>query len=272
MSGGRIHLGGGGLLHEYGITGGNLGDEAVRDAISVGYSWNYFTTTLPTGADSSKLICLYQFDGPDEGLTDRTGNGHDLTVNRDVFWAHLKGSLGINAVQFRDNTNSEGPVRLFPGTTGAWTVEWLWSPIAWTTAADFIFAVYGAGETEASNVTVDIIVAATNGQIGVHHERGAGSNVSGNFSFTGLLGHIQYGAVTRNADGVTHKLYSDGDYVETLVLDNPPTGGDGADVHVAVGGGDTDNDLYAYLFSIRYVQEEYSAAQILESYNAVRGF
>jgi hypothetical protein len=205
-------------------------------------------------------------------LTDRAGNGHDLTANRDVFWAALAGSVGINALQVRTNTNIEGPTGLYPGTLGAFTVEWIWSPILWSADTDFIFSVGGPGsELEADNFTLRILVNAGDGAYGNFHERGAGTNVEGFGTSAGLIGHVQYGAMTRNADGVTHKLYSDGDFRETITLSDPPTGGDGANVVVQVGGDDTANDLYAFLFSIRYAQEEYTAAQILESYQRVRG-
>jgi hypothetical protein len=244
--------------------------------ITVDYCrWKYLTMFPPAGASAANIEALYQFNKHTDGLLDLSGNGHHLT-NRggyQDYYSPTEESLGVAGLELRANYWAHGPTGLYPGTTGPWTLEFLWTPTLWTEDNDFVIAIGdGAGsEAEEDNITCEIVLLNTYGDIGVIHERGNGVNVGTTwFEHCGNKHNTQLVGVTRAGDGVTHKLFQNGIHVDTIVMSNPPTGGDGSDVKIMIGGSSAGNDLYAYLHSLRYAKELYSDAQMLQSYQACR--
>jgi hypothetical protein len=238
--------------------------------------WKYLTMNVPAGASPANVVCLYQFNKHTEGLLDRSGNGHNLTnkATYEDYYPPVAHSLGVSGLEFRSDYNVYGPTGLGPNTLGAFTLEFLWTLTAFTTDDDFVFVVAGTpgSEAEEDNVTASFWLdrTADRGQLYAFHEYGAGLNELARFDWCGCESGPQYVAITRAADGVTYKLYLNGEHVGTTVAANPPTGGGSANVNVRIGGDSAGNDLYGYVHTLRYTKELYSDAQIAESYLACR--
>lgn len=238
--------------------------------------WKYLTTSLPAGADPSKLVCLYQFDGAARGLLDRSGKGHDLSVinpaGSPAYFTPSEESLGVAGCEFRTNFYMAAPAGLYPATTGAYTVEFIWTYLIPTDQTDFVIAIGGPTESEEDNFTVDILVRSSGygGQIHFVQEYDNGTNVTVYTSRVPCQNGPQHVAVTRAADRRTIRLYFNGELVETVVFAAAGTGGNGPNVQILVGGSSSGNDLYSYLNSLRCVGEQYSDDQIMASYLACR--
>jgi len=237
--------------------------------------WLYLGLELPAGVTPGNLVCLYQFNESPDGLTDRSGNGHNLTLNGGTeIYTPTERVLGVAGLELRNDRFAAAPTGLSPQTLGAFTVECIWTPGVWTVDDDSIFDIRGAtaGELEDDNASVSLWVGNEPGmgRYWAQHEYGAGLDSNNYFTFGGTLNTTQLVTLTRAADGVTYKLSLQGELVETVVAANPPTGGGGANVRIRVGGYSFGNDVYGALHSLRYVKEEFTAAQVLASYLEVR--
>ena len=232
--------------------------------------WKYLGTSPPTGT----VEALYQFDGITSGLTDRSGNGHLLTHNGTEYYAPGEEALGVAGLELRANRYCYGPTGLYPGTTGAFTVEAIWTPGIWSDADDVIFTVIGATTSglEAENCTVELAVNSNvgRGTYKIRHEYGAGNWEELNSQWAGAIGEPHMVTLTRASDGKTYKVFINGVLLETLVATNAVTGGGSATERIRVGGYTTGNDLYGVLHSIRYTLAEFSEAQVLSSYQDCR--
>lgn len=245
--------------------------------ITVDYCrWKYLTMTLPAGASPSNVVCLYQFNKHTEGLLDRSGNGHNLTnkATFEDYYSLTEQSMGVSGLEFRSDYFVYGPTGLSPSTLGALTLEFIWTPTLYTDQDDFIFMVAGPSASEAAedNIAVSFWLdrLADRGQLYALHEYGGGTNEIARFDWVGCQSAPQYVALTRAADGVTYKLYINGEHVATTVAANAPTGSSSSAVNIRMGGDSGGNDLYAYMHSLRYTKELYSDNQIMESYLACR--
>jgi hypothetical protein len=239
--------------------------------------WSYLTDSLPTGITPGNLEALYKFDQKTVGLTDRSTGGHNLTLNGGIdLYTPTEVSLGVAGMELRNDRYAYGPTGLYPGTTGACTLEALWTPGPWTVADDVIFSIIGVTGSglEAENCVFELQVDSEGprGQYLFRHEYGAGNWESLSSGWSSSMHCPTLVTVTRAADGKTYKLHINGEYLVTKVATNAVTdgGSPSSSQRIRVGGYGSGNDLYGTVHSIRYTKEEFSAAQVLEAYEACR--
>lgn len=251
-----------------------LTDADTRTLILPGFRWNYLTTTLPTGVADSALKALYQFDGPTLGLTDRSGNGHNLTIegDADYSWTVSEGAYGCNSLLLFDDTWARSALVATLTSLGVGTMEMVFLPWGFSGHGYTYYVAIGANrETEAANVSFSIRGTDYNG-LGYFHESGAGTNRTGVTNWAaGAMGHIQYAALTRAADGITYNFYMDGVFLETLTATAPPTGSTAVGLCVGANFDDSNNVLSSFS-SVRWSHAAFTAAQVQEAYYRVRGW
>jgi len=235
--------------------------------------WAYIDL-LPAGADSDLVECHYKFDGPTNGLTDLSGKGHHLTeYNGEAeVWVNTERSLGVGGLQIHRYSDFRGPTGLYPSTLGACTFEAIITQQEMSGYNEVLFVVSGVpGTTEIENFCLKVYFWTGYGYLRIGHESGNGSDKIVNFlTFLPTLGLTTHIAVTRAADGVTTKLYINGQYINTETNSLAPTGSSSANVTIRVGDTDYTRAMYGIVHSLRWTHEEWSAAQILESYEATR--
>lgn len=234
---------------------------------------------LPSGISVSTLVALYQFDGPTLGLTDRSGNGHDLTMISGVPVFSVLGDgektlHTFNAVTTYPQTEAKAGVF---NTTGALTIEWVAMVEEYNTGNEMPLFAIGDMSSLSSGLNVTALLEIREAdqdlvELSVFHERGAGVNERTDFGgWTIPHGRLGYGALTRAADGVTYKLYADGEYLATGVTANPPDGGTG-NIRIYIHGCNySGRYFYGHTSSWRYCRGvEFTAEQIEESFNRIR--
>lgn len=234
---------------------------------------SYLTTTVPTGAPAP--TALYQFDGTASKYTDRTGNGHNVTlvagtevqpswkgiVGSAFETAYLQSAAGIGALQ----------------SLGAITIEVQLMPYRLDNSSRNVFVWFGeAGALEADNILYSVHCTASGSSLlpnasrmlECRQEKDAGQLRSAIFANSSIIVWdrklITY---TREADGVTWKLYINGQLIDTQVLADAPTGGTTSRLFI---GGDGSFFAKAIMHSVRItVGTTYDAAQVLEAYEAL---
>lgn len=235
-------------------------------------AWNYLDTTLPPGI-SAGIVCLYQFDGYPNGLLDRSGNGRTLRYFGSVNprWSRIDG-VGVYQAGPNSWLGLDVAVSGVFNTLGELTVEWVGGKSNYINANQYIFCIGDlTSSTESLNAIAALYVGdSSHAKYSVIHERGSGVNVVTDAQYwTEPLAGLHHGVLTRESDGKTYKIYSDGVLLETLVASDPPTGGTGSiRIHV-FGGGTTSIENYGYCSSFRYVKERFTAEQVLASFNRV---
>lgn len=229
--------------------------------------WRYFTPTdLPMGAAAPEAV--WQFDGTGSELNDRTANGHDLTVEGGTkLHTASEGLVGLA---------SNDTFRLYDGaspaglrTTGAFTIAFLVA-IEDTSTNNILFVTNSTDDTEAQNVLSQLNVKA-NRLIATDHESGLGVNENIEFDASPAFNRLQHIALTRSTNGLTYKIYVDGQLVDTKTASTAPTGGGSSVPYLMGGGGSSPANYYTgAMFCALFTKEEWSAAQVLEHYQWAR--
>lgn len=235
-------------------------------------AFNPLDLTLPTGISSANLICLYQFDDPSTGILDRSGNGYNLNAAGQNYYT--RGQQG--EILWQAYTSDWYYTNAFAGvfnTLGALTVEWVGMQHLYADANMFWFCIGdNASTSEALNVICAAYVPARSAALGLtmRHESGLGVDINTPFQWTIPFGGLHHIVLTRAADGVTYKFFSDGELLETIVASGPPTGGTGSIRLYLQGGGSTGNENSGYMNSFRYLKDiAYSEDQVAESYGRI---
>lgn len=225
--------------------------------------WRYLdATNLPTGAAAPEAV--WQFDGTASELDDRTANGHDLTLaDGTVAHAAADGLIGLfSRNSFTLTAASPAGMR----TTGSLTAVFLVA-ISEPTTTSYLLRCNAVGEAEADNELYSLAVL-TSSLFRESHEYGAGSNEVLSFDAALLFGPLQHVAMTRSSDGLTHKIYVDGQLLDTQVAANAPTGGSaGAPTLLSF---DSGGQFHGIMACALFTKEEWTAAQVLESYQFCR--
>lgn len=231
----------------------NIYTEARTEVVAK--TWNYLdTTNLPSGAIAPEAV--WQFDGTASSLDDRTANGHDWTPSATVSYAAAGGLVGLWNNDLYGLTN-DSPTALVTG--GAYTFACLASV---TFGDDTIFiAAQGGGAQTRYQCRV---LAA--GRFFNFHQHGGG-NESLTFNAGPAFGPLQHLVFTRSSDGLTHKVYVDGNLVDTQTAGTAPGSTGTPNVEFFIGSGSPFGR--ATVLGGVFTKEEWSAAQVLESYNNV---
>ena len=239
----------------------------------------FLTTSLPTGVSPTTLVCLYQFDGPTNGLDDRSGNGHHLHTfdgGAEKYSIHRNGEMAlVNGGSLSDYplTDNKTDFR----ELGALTVEWVGSIMEWNTGAPVFLWEIGNLWSASSSLNTSCSAGIRDSdtypaRIFALHEYGAGTNESVDFDWGMPHCVLEHFALTRASDGVTYKLYAGGRYLQTKVAANAPDNGGGSwPITLMCRYNDAGSDAHGHLSSWRYCKGvEFTAAQVLESFNAIR--
>lgn len=247
--------------------------------------WGYLSTTPPYGFPADAIKAVYQFDGPAHGLEDRTGNGHDLSTVSSVghAWIPQKAEYGcnlfaiMNSVSWLYSANSA-----LLGTLGAATLEFVVMNGRLRNLDDTYNGYLGVLDyphsgTEAGNCVLSVYGGATRDRFGILIETGGGIDHtvdSPAYWQPGCPGHLIYNAITRAEDGVTYKRYVDGNFLEELVMDAPPTGG--TNVAMVIGALSSSGNSVAGNAaglgwnSVRWSHGEMTARQVKRAYYRLR--
>jgi hypothetical protein len=258
---------------------------ALRDAVialetqtsSLVAGSSYLTTTPPTGM-ATQPAAVYQFDGTGNALKDRTANANDLSVNAGT--ARYTTHAGAVGFLFDGSTRlRSGSPRATLQITAELTLEVVLVPLDLNVSIGTIIGHGGNSELQAMNwlYLLDHVNTSAFGnysatQLRAFHESGAGTNRTQTF-VNGAIAKSQrtYLTLTRASDGVTHKLYKDGIYLETQTLAAAPDGGGTG--WLWLGGTDdgAGGQWTAIFHSARVTAAEFSAAQVAEVYRSVAG-
>lgn len=233
-------------------------------------TWNYLDLTKPTGAVNNYLAA-YQFDGGVNQLQDISGHAaHDLVVAAGTLTKtqHYNALHGIAQIAFADiRTPGTTPTPLLQ-LTGELTIEMVLAITQYSAAQEILIQlapVGGGPDTAPYNTLYQMTTeGGSTGRLEYFHESGAGVN---QYILTDMVipvGPVQHIALTRDGIGTGLKFYQQGELVHSGSVAAAPFDGSLCSLRIGY-------LLYGTLFSLRIVDEEYSAAQILESYKRVRG-
>ena len=235
----------------------------------------YLSTTNPTGVTATPEV-VYQFDGSLNSLNDRTANAHNLSVAEGTLrHAALRGRVGV---LFDGNLRLEAPLSAALQITGALTVEMIIAPVEFSTGSHTIIECARDGELETQNIMYAILHnndAATASQTILPcrylHEQNAGSNIDVTFANSGLQKNVAtYVALTRDSGGSVVNLYQDA-FLSGTNTDDNPTGGSLSQLSIGKAHGAA-LAFRGYVFSVRITPEEFTPAQVAESWSNLRKF
>jgi hypothetical protein len=216
---------------------------------------NFTTLNHPPGVPAPTTLFIFNNDGGDR--VDRMGNIGNLAYVYGT-GATYSTSTGITGLYF-NNSKYRTPVAAAIQTTGAITVEMIWK---------FYSGEYSLTCMEASDASNCNCLWSFSGggPTTIFTEYGSGTNVNIN-----LVGYemktyeLQYSVMTREADGVTWKLYQNGYPTGAGVAAHAPDGGSLARLYI----GDTGDGGYYGQFILCGVRitvgTVYTAEQVLAS-------
>jgi hypothetical protein len=240
-------------------SGGGTGPAGPAGASGIAYDANYFDTTYnPVG--------LWNFNGV---TTDSSGNNFNLTVSGIEKYSIVPG-FNLKGFYLNGSTNLYRTVHDdLLNITGALTIEYIYYVPSYYPIGGVITAYAASGESEDTNFIYQISV----NQFGVfnmftEHDSGANDSADSNVNVITIV--PSYAAVTRSDDGKTIKFYSNGQLITEVTDHIKPTGGSSGQLYVGSGiGGYMPNG--SVLFSLKILNQELSASNILEEYNFVMG-
>lgn len=249
-----------------------VGVREVREAVE----WHYLDTTLPDDVESS-IIALYQFDETASYLLDRSGAGRHLVLGGVA--PTITALNGLVGRVFYDDTTGHllatAVDASLAAAAGAITVEMLLSQQAATTdEPESLISISGdpASETEANNFLFDVRVlneSRYSNRLQFFWEYSGGLNESVSTPVSHPVGGIHHMAITRSTDGLTCKSYIDSKLLATSVATHVATGGTSA--RIKVGGFTNITTPDTIIFAVRITFEEFTAAQVLQSYLSCKG-
>lgn len=205
----------------------------------------------------------YAFDIDNSPLNDTSGNGNTLAWDGNAIYTK---EPEIRSGIFCADANVEAPADASFQSTGEQTIEILWRPNFVDGNNRIICSINGSGESGGENALFQ--VQHSFGNIGAFYEYGSGSNGLISFDIGTVLGKIQLWTVTRDAAGTEYNLYINGAWQSTAIAAQAPSGGSGADLRI--GGSTGGETCLSPIYSVRITNEEFTAAQVLEAYNALK--
>lgn len=236
--------------------------------------WNYLSVIPPSGLSPSAVIACYQFDGPALGLTDRTGNGHNLSrIGTEHAWVAMKAENGCNAAVIYNNTDHlETGISDALISLGAATVEMViarYRIADLTNIRNYYFICGGTGEGANDNIVFSAYGSNIRNRLGILVEKDSGTDIIGDspgYWQPCIPGSFNYLAIAREADGVTYHVYSDGNFIEDIVLSDPPTCTTPSTVTLSIG------EVFGGLVinSLRWTHATLDASQIEATYQQLR--
>lgn len=244
---------------------------ALRDLALTHCGYTYLPTTAPSGFGGT-LVAAYQFDGTADSLTDRSGNGNDLTVSAGT--ETYQSSNGLVGFAFDGSTALVSGVSAALQITGELTLEIVAKLNRITSTNDQCLIGHGDqdSETLATNWLYFIYAKHATNKIWIGHEYGSGSDSDAVCDHNFDVGPPMYVATTQNSAGTTAKVYRSDTLIKTATLTAAAGGTTG---HLYIGGvPDAGASKRAYLhgtvFSARLWSSQMSDAQIALAYAQAR--
>lgn len=242
----------------------------------------YLTTAMPAGMSPPEA--LYQFDGSGSALTDRTGNGHTLSVVSGGTARYITEANGRVGFFFGSDTALQSAVgRTGLAITGGLTVEILMATHDFNTSAAMPIIGFGAqdsgAEAEANNWLYWLGMSDPVSSFGTYHsvrgmryrhEYSTGTEEAHNLLTARMIVNRNYlVTLTRNSAATSVSVYLNGALVQTVTPSNAPTGGGSSRLWVM--GHDDPGSLRntATAYCVRISDEQMTAAQVLEASNTV---
>lgn len=227
--------------------------------------WNYLQVTQPSGV-STPPVALYQFDGTADALNDRSGNSRTLTMfSGNAYYAAVDNLMGFYCVGNNRLWHNATPSDL--QLDRAITVEMQMQLLRANAAEEHLFSISGTNEVLKENELCQISRAATTGILTIFVEYGAGTNSAASSPLSMANTGLSLLTFTRASNGLDCKFYLNGTNASVATL---PTAA-GKDVSgnlqkLYIG----NTTLIAIICSVRITAVEFTAAQVLESYNTLR--
>jgi len=223
--------------------------------------WNYLDLNMPTGITVVPQY-LYQFDDLTTGLYDKSGRNRHLTRAAGTIFnsiLHNKKVFSFYGLKLENSTN------VFK-TSGAITIEMITSACRLIDDSSYRCILTAGWGNNTTNCLYSIW-QAPRGKISWRHQYGAGTTVTLIFDFPHSYDEsFSYTAMTRNTNGTLVSLYVNGKHIDNqacIASDN------GTNAKFVLGG--LSPYIHSFISSIRITGIEFSANQIKEAYQRIRG-
>lgn len=252
---------------------GSSGSAGLTSISSTGTGWKYLSPfNIP--AKASAPIACYQFDGTASQLSDRSGNGYTLTVENGS--AVKTEGDGLKGIFFNGAFNlvAVGTSEALRAT-GAVTIEAIISCDSLTSPDRCLVACAdGGGASLATNYLYSLYADFTTETWFCYHEYHT-SGVGVPVAYDAHVGirRVHYIALTRAADGKTHKIYANGLFIDGAIVGNGPQKDPVTNTQdLRIGNGDSVTSEYwiGEVFGVRITMQQYTDAQISEAYKALK--
>lgn len=229
--------------------------------------WLYLDDTMPQGVSVDAEV-LYRFDGTATSLTDLMGNGHDQVLQSgSTFYVPVDGFVGLGFATAEEYKAASSAAYQY---TGAMTAEIEYFNEAVPTASRTLFSCAASGGTEAANELYRLYGVSSTSLITYAIEHGAGTAYTKALAAMMPVGTIQLLTLTRNTAGTTITLYLDGTQIATETV-TAPTGGTSSQLTLGDRGDGTAEGWHGVIFGMRITPACFTATQVLEAYQRVRG-
>lgn len=187
-------------------------------------------------------------------LTDSSGNSLDLTCSGNYSFVELFPGCGIKGLCVGTTEAKRSSYDASLAITGALTIEMLCSLANRGATEAFALGFTGSGESLATNVLYQLTTIS--GELRYFAEYSSGVDISSLLAPI-LFGIPQHIAFTRSSDGLTLKLYQNGNLIATKTVTAIPEGGTSA--WFQVGGSNSMGNVIA---SLKVIASELSATQV----------
>lgn len=223
--------------------------------------WKYLQLAQPTNMETP-AIALYQFDGTDNALTDRTGNGYILTMsNGNAQYALAQNLMGFYFIGSNRMWHNATPAPL--QLDRAITVEMQIQFLRINTAEEHLFSISGVNEVLKENELCQLSRAPNTGILTHFVEYGSGTNSSAASTLSVANSELLLITFTRDSDGLASSFYINGENAATANLSNAAGKDTSGNLQKLYIGNTT---LIAIVPSVKITPATFTAAQVLESY------
>ena len=230
--------------------------------------WNYLDPVIvPDGVTVSPTAC-WQYDGVTAGLTDRTGNAHNLVALAGTEYYQNIG--GYKCLSLDESQQYAGPVgdaglRL----AGLLTIEWIGYLMEISANPDTIVNHGTAGSgAQAHNYLYYLAVLNNTGLLRYTSESGAGVASTVDFNAQMPVGALTMLTLTRDLTGLV-SLYINGDFQDSGATTLPDGGASSRFYVTALSS--AANPYHGFHHSMRMTAFCFTAVQASQSYLRVRG-
>lgn len=243
----------------------------------------YLPVTKPTGVAADPL-CVFHFRPQDDYLSDRTGNGRDLSVVTGAFDFSRDPETGLWGLQFDAGDHElilpdEEVTRVAQNELGTDDASLTLEAIVRQDQdnSGYIFGCDASGESLTTNYLWQFGTVWNDGGTRKYYsftERGSGSNNEVFSNAPAVYARLIYLALTISSDGLTWTYYVNGLPIGGYTLANPAqknsAGGNAQRVRIGRAQDDA-ADFKGLMCSLRMTAETFDPADITETWEALQG-